>query len=64
VKMTARDVERHLVKTVPTLPEEVIDNLVTVFEEANYSLHPITRPAYEKMFLSVQEIGKIVIARP
>lgn len=64
VKMTVRDLVRHLEKTIPTLPGEVIDSLVSVFEEANYSLHPIGRSAYEKMFLAVNEIGKMVIVRP
>jgi hypothetical protein len=27
-----------------------------VFEKANYSLHPVSRPAYEKMFKAVQQV--------
>lgn len=64
IKMTARDVERLLKMNLPAVSGETVETLIAVFEEANYSLHPISRSAYEKMFLAVQEIGKMVIARP
>ncbi len=55
-KMTAREVETRLMKAFPSLSSNITSTLVSVFEEANYSLHPISRPAYEQMFRVVQEI--------
>jgi hypothetical protein len=57
-KMTARDVERSLAMTVPALPYENVGEIVSIFEEANYSLHPIGRSKYEKMFLASLEVRK------
>jgi hypothetical protein len=57
-KMTAREVENRLRKAFPDLSREVTEYLVSVFEEANYSLHLISRPAYEKMYRAVQEVNK------
>jgi hypothetical protein len=55
-KMTAREVEARLSRAYPALSNETTNTLVSVFEEANYSLHPIARPSYEKMFLAVKKI--------
>jgi hypothetical protein len=55
-KMTAREVEIRLWKAYPALSADITNNFVCVFEEANYSLHPIARPAYEKMFKAVQQV--------
>ncbi len=57
-KMTAREVEIRLGKAYPTLSADTTNSLVSVFEEANYSLHPIARSAYERMFKVVQEIAQ------
>jgi hypothetical protein len=55
-KMTAREVEIRLRKGSPSLSSDISNTLVSVFEEANYSLHPIARSAYEKMFKAVQQV--------
>jgi hypothetical protein len=59
-KMTVREVEGRLQQAYPSLPNDVTSTLVGVFEEANYSLHPIARPAYEKMFKAVREVVRHV----
>lgn len=59
-EMTVREVEIRLGKAYPALSVNTTYTLVSVFEEANYSLHPIARPAYEIMFMAVQEITKQV----
>ena len=59
-KMTVREVENRLRKTFPGLSSEVTESIVSVFEEAEYSLHPITRSAYEKMYRAVQEVNQQV----
>jgi hypothetical protein len=59
-KMTVREIERRLQQAYPALPNEVTSSLVWIFEEANYSLHLIARPAYEKMFKAVQEVVRHV----
>jgi hypothetical protein len=60
-KMTAREVERRLQQAFPSLTSDVTSSLVSAFEEANYSLHPIARSAYEKMFTVVKEIEKQIL---
>jgi hypothetical protein len=57
-RMTAREVGRSLQVTMPSLPRETIDSLISVFEHANYSTHPVARPAYERMYLAVVEMEK------
>jgi len=59
-KMTVREVDIQLRKVYPALSVDITKDLIWVFEEANYSLHPIARPAYEIMFMAVQEIKKQV----
>jgi hypothetical protein len=60
-RMTAREEESRLRQAYPRLSSETTNMLVSVFEEANYSLHPITRTAYEKMFKAVKEIEKHIL---
>ncbi len=55
-KMTAREIESILKTKLGTVPEETIRNITSVFEEANYSLHPVNRHSYEKMYLAVREV--------
>jgi len=59
-EMTAREVEAGLRQAYPAISSETTNTLVSVFEEANYSLHLIARPAYEKMFKAVQEVVRHV----
>jgi hypothetical protein len=62
-KMTARNVENRLRKAFPDLSSEVTGSLVSVFEEANYSLHPVSRLEYERMYRAVEEVNRCVLAK-
>jgi hypothetical protein len=55
-KMTAREVETRLTRAMPALHRETAGGLISVFEEANYSLHPMARSAYERMYLACLEV--------
>ncbi len=57
-RMTVRDMENILVRILPALSRETVDQLASLFEEANYSLHQITRSAYERMYLICVEVKK------
>jgi hypothetical protein len=59
-KMTVREVETRLTRAFPSLPNSVTATLVSIFEEANYSLHPITRGSYVEMYRAILEIKKNV----
>jgi hypothetical protein len=60
LKMTVREVEYRLRKAFPDLTGEVTSSLISVFEEANYSLHPVSRREYERMYRAVEEINERV----
>jgi len=45
---TPREVERTVVTSVPGVDEKLLDDLVSVFEEADYSLHDIFRADFLK----------------
>jgi hypothetical protein len=62
-KMTVREVEYRLRKAYPDLSGEVTNSLISVFEEANYSLHPISRPEYEKMYRAVGEVEEQIMRK-
>jgi hypothetical protein len=55
-KMTAREVENRVGKALPGLSNKTTNSLISIFEEANYSLHDISRTEYEKMYLAVKKI--------
>ena len=57
-EMTAREVETRLTNAMAGLSRDTIRDLVRLFEEANYSLHPIARPSYERMYLASVEVEK------
>jgi hypothetical protein len=57
-KMTVREVGTLLTKAFPSLPTSVTGTLVAIFEEANYSLHPISRRSYTEMYMAIREIEK------
>ncbi len=64
-KMTAREVETRLVRRMPELKREAVAQVVLAFEEANYSLHPMTRSAYERMYLASLEVkNQILTSKP
>jgi hypothetical protein len=60
-RMTAREVENRLVGSMPNLSRDAVTGLVSVFEEANYSLHSISRSSYEKMYLALTEVEKTAL---
>jgi hypothetical protein len=62
-KMTVREVENRLRKAFPDLSSEITSSLISVFEEANYSLHPVSRPEYEKMYRAVGEVNEQIMGK-
>jgi len=50
--MTAREIQYKLLKELPESKHGYLEDLVSIFEVANYSLRPITRADYEKFFLA------------
>ena len=48
VQATPREVERNLVTAQAGLDEKLLDDLISVFEEADYSLHQIVRNDFLK----------------
>lgn len=55
-KMTAREVEGRLVETTQSLPRGTVREFVSLFEEANYSLHSINRTSYEGMYVACSKV--------
>ena len=45
---TPRELERNLVTRGTRIDEKLLDDLISVFEEAHYSLHPIARKDFLK----------------
>ncbi|MEM2661204.1 MAG: transglutaminase domain-containing protein [Nitrososphaeria archaeon] len=50
--MTAREIQFKLASQIPDSKHMYLEDLVSIFEVADYSLHTITRREYEKMFLA------------
>ena len=48
VQATPREVERNLVTAQVGIDEKLLDDLISVFEEADYSLHQIVRDDFLK----------------
>jgi len=57
-RMTVRDMENILLRILPALSREKVDQFASLFEEANYSLHQITRSTYERMYQICIEVKK------
>ncbi len=55
-KMTAREVAARLTRAMPDLPHSVPSEIVTAFEGADYSLHPVARAEYERMYLACRKV--------
>jgi transglutaminase-like putative cysteine protease len=55
-KLTSREIEYQVLDAGTGIPEKVIDRAVSCFEEADYSLHSITRSNYQDMYLAQREI--------
>jgi hypothetical protein len=59
-RLTAREMQLRLCTAFPVLSDKLTNPMVNTFETANYSLHPISRPHYEIMYLAVQDILKLI----
>lgn len=59
-KMTVREVKYRLHNSFAKLPDDITHSFVSIFEEADYSLHPISRSEYEEMYLITREVNKYV----
>ena len=55
-EMTAREVESLLAERLEGVSRETIRRIVAGFEEANYSVHPVTRESYVAMYPVVREL--------
>jgi hypothetical protein len=55
-EMTAREVELLLGERLKGVSTEIIRRIVAGFEEANYSVHPVTRESYLTMYPAVREV--------
>jgi transglutaminase-like putative cysteine protease len=55
---TPREVERQLLAVRPEVPKAALNKSICCFEEADYSLHPVTRLNYEVMYLADDELRK------
>ena len=50
--MTAREIQHRLINQIPESKHGYLEDLVSIFEVADYSLHSITRREYERIFLA------------
>jgi len=55
-KMTAREAEVLLTERLERVSVETIRKVVAGFEEANYSIHHVSRDSYVTMYLAVSEV--------
>jgi hypothetical protein len=55
-EMTPREIEEILRIRLKGIDETTLRRLISSFEEANYSTHPVTRDSYLKMYRSVSEV--------
>jgi transglutaminase-like putative cysteine protease len=54
-EMTPREMQSTLMSQVPQVKHKSLDAIISIFEVADYSLHPVTRKEYEQMYLSINE---------
>ena len=54
-EMTPRELQSTLMSQTSQVKHKPLDTIISTFEVANYSLHPITRKEYEQMYLSINE---------
>ena len=52
---TAREIMEHLKKETPAQAHGAIGEMVFLFEEANYSLHPVQRGLYERFYKAMTD---------
>jgi hypothetical protein len=55
-EMTAREVETLILDRLEGVSREAVRRVVTGFEEANYSTHPVGRESYTAMYPAVMEV--------
>jgi hypothetical protein len=55
---TPREVERQVLAVRPEVPKAALNKSICCFEEADYSLHPVSRLNYEDMYLAEDELRK------
>ena len=53
---TPREIQRATMGAKEGIPAEPLENSVSFFEEADFSIHAINRSTYEKMYLAQQSI--------
>jgi transglutaminase-like putative cysteine protease len=56
LEATPREIQRAVQQSGSDIPVSALEDSVSCFEEADFSLHPISRNAYEKMYLAQQKI--------
>ncbi|MBA7654196.1 hypothetical protein ES703_62072 [subsurface metagenome] len=56
MKLTPREIEYRVLNAGKDMPAKDMDKVVSCFEEADYSLHPINRSHYQAMYLAQREI--------
>jgi hypothetical protein len=54
--MAPREIEASMLAALPPGKENALDEMVTLFEYADYSLHSIGRREYERMYRAVAEV--------
>jgi hypothetical protein len=52
---TARELLEYLRKETPAEAHGAVSEMVYLFEEANYSLHPVRRRLYERFYLAMRD---------
>lgn len=55
-EMTPREIEEILKPRLEGIDETALRRLISGFEEANYSTHPVTRDSYLNLYRSVNEV--------
>jgi hypothetical protein len=53
---TPREIQEAVNKSRSNVSQAVLDLIINIFEEANYSLHTITRAQYKEMYLAQKTI--------
>lgn len=61
---TPREIEANVAAKLPTVDSEALGAVVRSFEEADYSLHPMTRKQYERMYLACNSLTTLPVAEP
>ncbi|MCK4437825.1 hypothetical protein KAV47_02020, partial [Candidatus Bathyarchaeota archaeon] len=57
---TARELLGYLKTQTPAETYSALEEMTFIFEEANYSLHPIARDCYERFYLAKNEFEEAI----